>query len=1813
MAPFDSGLPTKISPLIDGQVPDFIQADHPVFVEFLEQYYKFLESAEITIDGTVDDLLLETFTTSYVSLDGTNESGLDGGDRVVLETGSGTTGKFEIGETITGSTSKATATVLVDAEGKAASWTARLFISANQKFIEGETITGGTSGATSTILTYRANPVQNIQQLLEYQNTDNTVDHFLTAFRDSFLDSIPLALADGVSKRKLIKSIRDLYAAKGTSEGHKLFFRILLGQEAEIDYPSKYMMRISDGNWSTPTIIRCTSDSTGAIPSEMAGQTITGASSGTKAQIIGVTTFNQGTDSVVEFSLREDSIEGSGFSISETFTGQTTSTDIIQQFTVQGIVTDVTVNDGGILYSVGDAITFDTEKGNGLAEAKVSEISDGSISGVHIEERGENYSIGDALKFTPASTDVSVDDARAFVSVVGGRLSLEDSTTATPTFLNIENETNSQFVKTKLLLNGTSIADAAVEPYAVQGTDRRYSDSRLYYYPLYVTRERAEAANTTTGLAHAHTFDQYPGIVFYMPSDDQNHAKSTFDSSKYDLFVTRQKTVDGGSEILLEDDFKLLQEEELLSLDAYGTDTDGIILESGTFTLAESTEINRLFFVDGGGGYKKLPTVTVTSSAGSGAEMVANTTTIGAIKEVEVVDNGFKYNADVPDASVNTNLILKDVNAVFNLDSQLTSHTGKVVSYDNSVHKLVTSSTPTNRLTMEQSGTFNEALRLENTAFAGVGEEQHGPVNQNYSVQDESDDGVLIDNHSEKDTRITLENEPGSIVTDAFEIGNYEQISLEQDLDSPVDVGIELEDSLVVKADVSGKILLDSHRRIKFARTEQLNERVDLEDATVGNDVFGQQQTGGLLYDFSMDDVGDRFDLEADTPGREGRGFIQFETATESSTGLGREPRPIFDGTGLSEGDRVTYEIDTSIEFGNNTDSILLETSENPLFNSGSFLIQEDTGNSIVLNTSGGIDNELDVGDKLLQPVLDRSEASNPGQSIKHVNTPNSRLIGEGLDTFVTEISDLDNLRPAESGNRPGRGAGNFIVYDEVIFSGDEDGYGYISLDGTNNLSADAGDRVLSEQAGFNILLDGNPSDPTFESGDILLTEDDTGGEQIILNATDNRARDDGDEIVMEDAFNVIGDSISDAAGGIATVLNQGTASVTANIGTTAPRLGNYINTDSLVSEDIIRIQDSYFYQAFSYEVKVGSILSDYINELKASVHPAGFIPFGKLSLSSQISMKVGTTGESTIDFTGDTDTFSPEFASLFGLVFDETLRMHHGEVREGVLSPDGSSSIFDSLLQENGTAIGDKLLEETDGDALLFESGFEIAVENSPQHSDGAILLDAGVGGSLLLETALGENPNQNRSVSHITTLSVRPEITAPKTAYGAPIASGVPAGSLFIAPGGIQLEDGLSDGLPAIETDNLVLDGVDNNSTGSGDKILFEEDFNTVSGVKISDLDGLSISDLVEIDTVGFVENAGLDSDGDNIALDGTDSSATDAGDSLLLDGGIGGAGAGSKLLLDGAGFRNFSDPPEGGIIFEQSSASEELVLEDFLQLLMEDGANIDLETGTDTGLLIGEAIGVGDNSVNIVIEHGLIAGEKLITEGSKIELEDDTFGGTIPLENFGNKGITQFTRQAVITTRDKTNRLALQDEFEINLGIALEDSSGNIRLDGTSAVLDVEGQILLDGTDSAKSDEGSLLLLDRTDGGGSDAGDNVLLDSTGGRDLGDKLIMFDTVRNVVVGNEGGFFLLDGTDGTSSNAGDELLLETSDDFGVGGTLEFINQNTINLANGLDAESGGLELPVSEADTAAGEVLVTTFDSAIGTFDSTQTTFDAA
>ena len=1753
MAPFDSAFNTKVSPLIDGQVPDYIQADHPIFVEFLRQYYRFLESAQIDIDGTIDQVLLETLSPNFIVLDSTDLFGSNSESKIVFESGSGTTGKFEIGETITGVTSKATATLLVDNDEQ-------LFITANQRFIEGETITGATSGATSTLNKYRANPVQNIQQLLEYADPDNTVDQFLNAFRDSFMESIPTSLASGVSKRNLIKQIRDLYAAKGTSEGHKLFFRIFLGEEATITYPAKYMLRMSDGNWSNPVAIRCTSDSQGAIPAEMVGQEVTGASSGTTAQIISVSSFNQGTDAVTEFILRKDSIQGTGFTASETISGVSTSGDFTMQFTIQSIVLSVSAGEfGGILYSIGDSVTLDSEIGNGIASAKVSEIKPGSISDIHIDASGSGYNIGDGVKFTNSSSDSSISDARAFVSVTGGRLSTEDAIDGTPEVFVQESATKTSFITNRTLLNGTAAATVAGEPYAVFGTDRRFSDAQTYYYPLYLSEARAKAKDTDNGQATFFVFDQHPGVVFWMPSNNINTAKSSYSTSLYNLFIATTLTLDDGFALRLESGNVatgmdsttasntesvlgdlIISETDSLARDVYGTDTDGIILEESTLSLDESSEVNRIFVVNSGGGYTALPSLTVSSENGTSVELVALTNDIGAVSEIEVTDAGFKY-ATAPDVTANTNLILKDVTGTFGTGNTLQTHQGSVVSFDPSVNKLTINAVPTNRLTAEQSVATNDGITLEDFDLVEPGRPDHGPINTIYKVNDEFGSGFLLDGFSEEGQGIAIESfEIGQIVSEALEV-NVDQISMEiDDMDALLDEGIELEAGSADPTDTSGKFLLDSHREKAFRFEERFEDHVKLEDEAAGTNIFGEQEEGELLYNFSINDLGDNISLEIETSG--GTDLGNYNIVLENSTANNGDKLEL-DGSGLTDGDLIEYEVNTSIVFGNNTDSILLENSVRDGDGSPSYLVNEDQGNVILINTTGGVDSNLDAGDKLLQIVQDVSEISNHGQSIKHSNTPNGRLLGEGLDTFVIEDSPVNNfdVTVLEQGS---------ILYNNAIYPGDEDGFG--------NIIDSDGDKILNEHSGQNMLIDATDGSAT-DAGFQIIMEDETGTDQVILNQTQSDGTDAGDEIVMEDAFNVVGDIITDSTGASAEIIGQGTARGVAQIGTTITKPGGYLNTDSRIDEDIIRIQDSYFYQQFSYEVKVGAVLSDYINELKASVHPAGFLPFGKVSLATSIAVNLGTTAAGVIDYTGD-DTFTPELASLFGVVFGETLQMTTA-VREGVLDTTGGSSIFDTIIQENGVAMGDLILEETDGDNLQFESGLDIAAENSQSSGSGSILLDAGAGsGRLLAETALGENGIAKRSLSHVTTLKVRPEIKVPKTSYGAPLASGILPGSIFFDQPMIQLEDGMRESLPAIMQDNLILDGTDKDSTNSGDRISHESNLNEQSGIKLSDLSGLSINDLVEFDTIGFTEPAGT-------------------------------------LKTN-----------EGGIVFEQSSAADEFVLETYLQFITEDGNFIDLETETDTGYLIGSGTGYAAHNINIVLDGQLNKGEKLLTEGSKIEFEDSTNQGSIPEGNFGNRNITQFTREARISSITPTDRLSLQDDYEIGLNVALENEVGNIIFDGTSAVLDIEGLILLDGTDSAKSNAGDAVVQDTS----ANENDNLLLDSTGGRDLGDKLVMFDTIRNQVADNEGGFFLLNGTDGDGTNAGDELLLEKAGGLGLG-TLSFLQQNSINIANGLASESGGLQLPVSEADVGEGVAVVTTFDSTIGTFDSTQTTFDAA
>ena len=427
----------KISKLLGGQTPDFVLADHPKFVEFLKQYYTFMESAELLVTSvqTTDGILLETETNqnNELLLEGTKlstdgQTQIDADDKVLLE--SSTYGKFTVGEIITGSTSGATATVLAEDLDNG-----RLFISAQDKFIDGETVTGNSSTASATIDNYRPNPVQNIQDLVNFRDPDKVISNFLTKFRNEFLNTLPETLNEGIDKRKLIKNIKSVYRAKGTARGHELFFKLLFDLRSETIYPRENMLKASDGKFDTKKVLRAIG--TVGETLDLVGRTITGQTSEATATIENVFKFQIGANTVSEFILNDDSISGT-FQIGEEIRG--TKNDEIDTFikaTITGIPTSPVISNDGALHSPQEAITI-TGGGQG-AIMQVEAVGSGGITHFIIDNAGTGYSIGDDLVFN--NTDTGGGSAVAKVSVVNGGFTQEESTSTVDDHIVLEDET----------------------------------------------------------------------------------------------------------------------------------------------------------------------------------------------------------------------------------------------------------------------------------------------------------------------------------------------------------------------------------------------------------------------------------------------------------------------------------------------------------------------------------------------------------------------------------------------------------------------------------------------------------------------------------------------------------------------------------------------------------------------------------------------------------------------------------------------------------------------------------------------------------------------------------------------------------------------------------------------------------------------------------------------------------------------------------------------------------------------------------------------------------------------------------------------------------------------------------------------------------------------------------------------------------------------------------------------------------------------------------------------------------------------------
>ena len=97
---------------------------------------------------------------------------------------------------------------------------------------------------------------QDNRNIESMRDIDDTLDDFVLNFKNEldihgvyFTDPTLGPHYDTLDERFFLKKMKQVYTAKGTEQTYKLLFRLLFNKDAEIYYPSKSMLRVSDGKW----------------------------------------------------------------------------------------------------------------------------------------------------------------------------------------------------------------------------------------------------------------------------------------------------------------------------------------------------------------------------------------------------------------------------------------------------------------------------------------------------------------------------------------------------------------------------------------------------------------------------------------------------------------------------------------------------------------------------------------------------------------------------------------------------------------------------------------------------------------------------------------------------------------------------------------------------------------------------------------------------------------------------------------------------------------------------------------------------------------------------------------------------------------------------------------------------------------------------------------------------------------------------------------------------------------------------------------------------------------------------------------------------------------------------------------------------------------------------------------------------------------------------------------------------------------------------------------------------------------------------
>jgi hypothetical protein len=132
-------------------------------------------------------------------------------------------------------------------------------------------------------------------------------------------------------------------------------------------------------------------------------------------------------------------------------------------------------------------------------------------------------------------------------------------------------------------------------------------------------------------------------------------------------------------------------------------------------------------------------------------------------------------------------------------------------------------------------------------------------------------------------------------------------------------------------------------------------------------------------------------------------------------------------------------------------------------------------------------------------------------------------------------------------------------------------------------------------------------------------------------NSTGYLISEDGNPFVNETSGQFeTNQTITNSSGATAKIISGSGnhAEATGVIGAVSRTLGKFVNADGKVSESSKKIQDSLFYQEYSYVIKVGQSIDKYRDAVKKLLHPIGLALFGEVTVQSLVQAPSSITLE---------------------------------------------------------------------------------------------------------------------------------------------------------------------------------------------------------------------------------------------------------------------------------------------------------------------------------------------------------------------------------------------------------------------------------------------------------------------------------------------------------------------------------------------------------------------------------------------------------